>query len=179
MSGARKPLFGKHHEVGMYLLLGSLTTVMGGVAYYVVLLGGRALLGMPADEVTGVRYLTIYTAAQVFQWLVAALFAFFTNRKWVFTDADKERSLGKQLTVFFAGRLLTLGLDYVLTFLLTLGLVALFPLWTSVRLFGEEWNMCEIVSKLLTATVVVVCNYFISKIFVFQKKRANRRISNA
>ena len=163
---AEKP----RHEVSLYLLWGTLTVIAGGVVYYATLLGGRALLHMPAEEVTGPRYLTLYTAAQLLQWLCAALMAFFTNRKWVFTEADKSRPIHKQLGTFFAGRLLTLGLDYVLTFLSTLGLVTLFPQWTDVAIFGKSWNMCEVASKLITAAVVIVCNYFISKIFVFKKE---------
>ena len=100
------------------------------------------------------------------------LFAFFTNRAWVFTDADKNVSPTRQLLTFGAGRLVTLGLDYAVTFGLTLFLGYLFPTLVSASLFGKALNLCEIASKLVAAFVVIVCNYLISKLLVFKKGEA-------
>ena len=160
----------KHRELLMYLLFGVLTTFVGWGVYYAVLLSGTEIFNIPAEVVTGARYFALYTAAQIIQWVCAVLFAFFTNKKWVFTTADKKVSVFKQLTTFSAGRLLTLGLDYIITFGLTLLLGCMFPALTSASLLGREWNLCEIASKFVAAAVVIVCNYFISKLFVFQKK---------
>ncbi|MBQ9785341.1 MAG: GtrA family protein [Clostridia bacterium] len=170
MSRAREWIGGRR-ELVTYLLVGALTTAVGTGVYYAVLLGGRVIFSIPAGEVTGARYLALYTAAQLLQWLAAVLFAFFSNRAWVFTDADKSIPVRRQLPAFFAGRVLTLGLDWLLTFALTLALCALFPAWTSVAALGREWNACEIAAKLFAAVAVVVCNYFISKIFVFKKEK--------
>ena len=166
-----KALWAKYREVLMYLIFGGLTTVVGFGVYYAVLLGGRAILGIPVEETTSARYWGLYTAAQIIQWVCAVLFAFFTNRAWVFTDADKSTSMWKQLLPFAGGRLVTLGLDYVITFGLTLALVALIPAWTAAELFGKTWNLCEIFSKVVAAVVVIVANYVISKLFVFKKKK--------
>ncbi len=168
---AQREWLGERRELLSYLLVGALTTAVGTGVYYAVLLGGRAILSIPSDEVTGARYLALYTAAQLLQWLAAVLFAFFSNRAWVFTDADKSIPVRRQLPAFFAGRVLTLGLDWVLTFLVTLGLCTLFPAWTSVGALGHDWNLCEIASKLAAAVAVVLCNYFISKIFIFKKEK--------
>ena len=150
-----KALWTKHREVLMYLIFGVMTTVVGWSVYYAVLLGGRAIFEIPAGETTSARYFVLYTVAQIIQWVCAVLFAFFTNRAWVFTDADKSTSLWKQLVPFAGGRVVTLGLDYVITIGLTLGLGAL----------------CELASKLVAAVVVIICNYVISKLFVFKKKK--------
>lgn len=166
-----KETFEKHREVAMYLIFGVLTTVVGWGVYYAVMLGGRALLGLPAEEVTSGRYFALYTAAQLIQWVCAVLFAFFTNRKWVFTEADRQVNMGRQLLTFSGGRLVTLGLDYVITFGLTLLLGLLFPSLTHAALFGREWNLCEIASKLVAAVVVIACNYVISKLLVFRTKK--------
>ena len=168
---SRQKWLGGRRELLTYLLVGVLTTAVGTGVYYAVLLGGRAMLAIPAGEVTGVRYLALYTAAQLLQWLAAVLFAFFSNRAWVFTDADKSISIRRQMPAFFAGRVLTLGLDWLLTWALTLALCACFPAWTSVWALGRVWNACELASKLVAAVAVVVCNYFISKIFVFKKEK--------
>ena len=164
-----KALLTKYREVLMYLVFGVLTTFVGWGVYYAVLLGGRGIFDIPATETASARYFALYTAAQIIQWVCAVLFAFFTNRAWVFTDADKSTSMWKQLLPFAGGRLVTLGLDYVITFGLTLALVALIPAWTAAELFGKTWNLCEIFSKVVAAVVVIVANYFISKLFVFKK----------
>ena len=165
-----KALWQKHREVLMYLIFGVLTTFVGWGVYYAVLLGGRGIFEIPAGETASARYFALYTAAQIIQWVCAVLFAFFTNRAWVFTDADKSASLWKQLLPFAGGRVITLGLDYVITLGLTLGLGLLFPAWTSAALLGKTVNLCELASKVVAAVVVIVCNYVISKIFVFKNK---------
>ena len=166
-----KALWNKYREVLMYLIFGVMTTFVGWGVYYAVLLGGRAVFEIPAGETTSARYLALYTAAQIIQWVCAVLFAFFTNRAWVFTDADKSASLWKQLLPFAGGRVVTLGLDFVITLGLTLGLGALIPAWTAAELFGKTINLCELGSKLVAAVVVIVCNYIISKLFVFKNKK--------
>ena len=161
----------RYREMVMYLIFGFLTTVVGWSVYYAILLGGRAIFDFPVEETTSARYFALYTTAQVLQWICAGLFAFFTNRAWVFTDADKSVSIWKQLIPFAGGRLVTFGLDYVITFGLTLALCALIPSWTAVVLLGKTFNLCEIGSKLVAAVVVIVSNYIMSKLFVFKKKK--------
>ncbi len=166
-----KFLWQKHREVLMYLIFGVLTTFVGWGVYYVVLLGGRGIFNIPAGETASARYFALYTAAQIIQWVCAVLFAFFTNRAWVFTEADKSTSLWKQLLPFAGGRVVTLGLDFIITFGLTLLLGALIPAWTSAVLFGKTVNLCELASKLVAAVVVIIANYVISKLFVFKNKK--------
>lgn len=168
-----KALCTRHREVLMYLIFGVLTTFVGWGVYYAVLLGGRGVFGIPAEETTSARYFVLYTAAQIIQWVCAVLFAFFTNRAWVFTEADKSTSLWMQLLPFAGGRVVTLGLDFVITLGLTLGLGALIPAWTAAELFGKTWNLCELASKVVAAVVVIVANYLISKLFVFRKKKTD------
>ena len=168
-----KALCKKHREVLLYLIFGFLTTVVGWSVYYAILLGGRAIFEMPAEETATGRYIALYTAAQIIQWVCAGLFSFFTNRAWVFTEADKTTSLWKQLLPFAGGRVVTLGLDFVITLGLTLGLGALIPAWTAAELFGKTWNLCELASKVVAAVVVIVANYLISKLFVFRKKKTD------
>ena len=136
-----KSLCARHREVLMYLIFGFLTTVVGWSVYYVLLFGGRAIFDIPADETTSVRYLALYTAAQILQWVCAGLFAFFTNRAWVFT------------------------------FGLTLALGALIPAWTAAVLWGKTFNLCELISKLVASVAVIISNYVVSKLFVFKNKK--------
>ena len=164
-----KALFEKHREVILYLIFGVLTTFVGWFVYFIILIPGKALLGIPAEDTASGRYLVLYTAAQIIQWIAAVLFAFVTNRKFVF-DGEGTDPVWKQLTVFAGGRLLSFGADYLVTFFGALGLSLLFPALNALVLFGRPWNLNEILAKFVAAVIVIVSNYFFSKFLVFRKK---------
>lgn len=162
----------KHREILMYLLFGVMTTAVGWIVYFVVLWGFKAAFALPVDDTSSGLYILGYTVAQVVQWIAAVLFAFFTNRKWVFTDAEKNVSAALQLTKFAGGRVITFFIDYLVTLFAAMGAAALLPMLTSVSLLGKEWNLCEIGAKVLAAVIVIICNYVFSKIFVFKSKKS-------
>ncbi len=164
-----RELLARYREIILYIFFGGCTTLVSWIVYYAVMLSGRALLDIPAEIMTGGEYMALYTAAQVLQWVSGVLFAFFTNRKWVFTDADKSVSMLTQLAKFSGSRLLTFGLDYVITFAGGLALGALFPALCTVDLFGQTRNLAELLAKLVAAVLVIISNYFISKLLVFRK----------
>ena len=172
-----KELIKKHEEIVKYLFFGVLTTFVGWFIYFAVLIGSKALLGLPAEDTTSAKYLAIYTTAQVIQWIGAVLFAFFTNKKWVFTDADKEISTLRQLGVFASGRVVTFFIDYAVTFFGAIALAAALPALNSVLVFGKELNINEISAKIIAAVIVIISNYFFSKIFVFKKKKNTEKDS--
>jgi putative flippase GtrA len=159
-------------EVITYLVFGVLTTVVGWAVYFAIMLSGKAILSIPTDDTSSGKYIALYTVAQVVQWVCAVLFAFFTNRKWVFTDADKTKKILPQLLAFSGGRVITFGLDYVITLFGGMALAALIPVLNSVTLLGITLNLNEVAAKVAAAVVVVVCNYVFSKLFVFKKKRS-------
>ena len=161
----------KHEQIIKYLFFGVPTTLIGWAVYFGVLFLGKAVLSIPVEDTASARYLAVYTAAQVIQWIMAVLFAFFVDRKWVFTDADNSVPVIKQLGVFAGGRVLTFGLDYVVTYFGALGLCAILPWASNVVLLGREWNLNEIGAKLVSAVVVIIGNYFFSKLLVFKKKK--------
>ena len=98
-----KELFKKYREIIMYLIFGVLTTVVGFGTYFLIMTGAEHLLSIPMDNETSVSYITVYVIAQVIQWIAAVLFAFFTNRKWVFTEADRSKDTFWRQLVLFAG----------------------------------------------------------------------------
>ncbi len=167
-----KELCKKHREILMYLIFGVLTTLVGWMVYFVVLWGWKAALSLPVDDTSSGPYIIGYTVAQVVQWVAAVLFAFFTNRRWVFTEADKSGSVSLQLVKFSGGRVITFFIDYLVTLFAAMGAAALMPALTSVSLLGREWNLCEIGAKVLAAVIVIICNYIFSKIFVFKQKKS-------
>ncbi|HHT54498.1 MAG TPA: GtrA family protein [Clostridiales bacterium] len=160
-------------EISRYLFFGILTTLVGWAVYFALLWGGRAVFDIPADDTTSAAYIGIYTAAQIIQWVAAVLFAFYTNRKWVFTDADRSVSAISQLAVFAGGRLLTFGLDYLVTLTGTNALASLWPGLSGVYVGALERavNLAEVISKIAAAVIVIVGNYVFSKLLVFRKKK--------
>ena len=158
-------------EVLMYLLFGVLTTLVGWIVYFAIMIGGRILLDLPQEDTASGAYFALYTAAQLIQWVCAVLFAFFTNRKWVFTDADRSKNVLLQLLTFSGGRVVTLVLDYAITLFGGMLLVRLLPALNSVALGGFELNVNEIFAKVVAAVVVIIGNYFFSKFLVFKGKK--------
>ncbi len=165
-----KEILKKHSIVVRYLAFGVLTTLVGWFAYFSILLGGKALYELPAADTSSGKYLIVYTTAQVVQWIAAVCFAFFTNKKWVFTDTDNNTSTAHQLCVFAGGRVITFFVDYGVTFFGALALASIFPMLNSVAIFGRELNINELAAKLVAAIIVVVSNYFFSKKLVFKNK---------
>ncbi len=166
-----KELINKNREIVMYLIFGVLTTLVGWLTYFAVLWSWKAIFSIPVDDTSGSMYLTGYTIAQIIQWTAAVLFAFFTNRKWVFTEADRSTPVVLQLAKFSGGRVVTFFVDYLVTLFAALGIAALIPSLTNVLLLGREWNLAEIGAKVIAAVIVIVCNYIFSKIFVFKSKK--------
>lgn len=166
-----KEFYQKHREIILYLAFGVLTTVVSFLAYFAVFWTWKGLAGIPEDDTTSPHYLLAYTVAQIAQWLTGVLFAFFTNRKWVFADAQKNGSLWSQLVKFSAGRVVTFFVDYGVTYFGAIALTALAPSLIAVGIFGRELNFCDIIAKVVAAIIVVISNYILSKKFVFNKTK--------
>lgn len=166
-----KELYKKYEEIVKYLFFGVLTTLVGWVVYFVLLWVLKAAFSVDASDTTSGKYIAIYTVAQVVQWVAAVLFAFFTNKKWVFTKADHEVSTASQLVKFAGGRVITFFIDYLVTLFAAIGIAALISGSTAVPLLGRMWNMAEISAKVVAAVIVIICNYIFSKIFVFKNKK--------
>ena len=158
----------KLRELIAYLIFGVLTTAVSMLIYFIILWAGEHLLALSPE---GGAFYYVRIVAEILQWVGGVLFAFFTNKKWVFTEADQEVSTLKQLRIFAGSRLLTLGLDALLTF----GTV-----WILQTVGYKEFTLtfiitltvtADLISKIVAAVFVVISNYFISKIFVFKNKK--------
>lgn len=155
-------------EIVVYFIFGVLTTAVGMGTYFGILLFGEHVLSISpaAAEFNAVRVI-----AQILHWVFAVLFAFFTNKKWVFTNAEEDVSTMIQLLRFLASRLATLGLDTLVTF----GTVWVLQ-WLnyhSVTLLGINLS-ADFISKIVASAFVLVTNYILSKFFVFKDKRSEK-----
>ena len=165
-----KELFNKYREIIMYLIFGVLTTVVGFGTYFLIMAGAEHLLRIPMDNETSVTYITVYVIAQVIQWVAAVLFAFFTNRKWVFTEADRSRgTFGRQILLFAGSRVASFLLDLGVTY----GCTLLLAVWLAKNpvILGIELTP-GIIAKLVAACLVIIANYVLSKLVVFTKKKS-------
>jgi putative flippase GtrA len=138
--------------------------------YFGVLWFGESVMPISPENT---KFHLVRIVAEILQWVLAVLFAFFTNKKWVFTDADKNVSTVKQLMVFAGGRVVTFFIDLFGTILIAIAAAKLIPALTSVTLIGREWNLAEIGAKIFVAVIVLVSNYVISKLLVFKKSKKN------
>lgn len=159
----------KHTEMVLYFTFGLITTVTSLGACYLTLKFGVLIWHDENGDPT--EFLDIL--GSTIQWVVGVLTSFITNKKWVFKNA--EHGLGasaKQLLKFSSSRVGT----YFLEVFINLGVIALFdalhyrapvlPLgFISLELSSRLW------AKIVSSVVVVIVNYFISKLFVFKKKK--------
>lgn len=131
-------LFKKYREVILYVFFGGLTTVVNWVSYWLL------------ADVAHVDYLWSTVIAQV----LAILFAYVTNRTWVFESkvTGFKGVLGEMLR-FFGARVVSLFLD-------------LGCMYVGVDLL----HLNDKLMKLLSNVVIVVANYVFSKLFVFKKQ---------
>ena len=166
-----KPAHSGRREVILYFAFGIGTTVLAFLTYLAVFGVAEHCLHISMADKTTLAYTVTYTVAQLLQWLVALLSAFYTNRKWVFTEADHGKgSLWHQLWLFSGSRVFTFFLDLAATY----GLIHLLALWLTpdnapvllgVKLDAELW------AKVVVSAVVIATNYYLSKLLVFKKKK--------
>ena len=156
-----KKFYQKHQELLNYLFFGVLTTLVNWVIHALF----RLLV--PASGSNSV----LNTVGTVIAWICAALFAFFTYKKWVFRNDDwAPGSVFRQMITFFGSRALTLGTDALLAFTLTEPLDN-WGFLKSLPLVGDKKWLPFLVLKVLQAAVNMVVNYITSKFLVFRKKK--------
>ncbi len=133
-------------EVFSYLFFGVLTTVVNFIVF--ALCENRMH----------------YLLANAIAWVAAVVFAFVTNKLFVFDSKSwKPNVLFKEAVSFTGARLLTLGLEEVC-------------LWLMIELLHLEKVLAlpfisgEMVIKIIISVIVVILNYVFSKLIIFKKK---------
>lgn len=111
---------------------------------------------------TIVNFTSFFVAQDVFQfgliisnslsWFAAVLFAFITNKLWVFhSKTDSYVAFFKEFSKFIFYRVVSYFMDMGCMIILINGLAV-----------GDFW------SKLITQVIVVIANYIFSKVFIFK-----------
>lgn len=131
------PFYVKYKEPLLYLFFGGLTTLISIFVFW--------LFNGPF----GLNELV----ANLISWVLAVLFAFLTNKTWVFQSGRQEDGFFHLMLSFYAGRLLTLGIEELL--------LLVFITWLGFN---------SMAVKIVAQVVVIVLNYVISKLLVFRDK---------
>ena len=138
MNEKLKALYEKYKDLIPYVIFGVLTTLVNYVSYWLFahVLGGG----------------TVFSTAAA--WILSVLFAYFTNRRWVFhSTARGAKEIGREFAAFLAARVGT-------------GLLDMLVMYVCVDRLG--WN--DMIMKLASNVIVVVLNYIFSKFLIFRKK---------
>ena len=142
-----KKLFEKYREIIEYVFWGVLTTVVNWAVYTLCV----NVTAMNVTIATGIA------------WLASVLFAFITNKLWVFHSKDWQmKVVGKEAVLFFGSRIFS-------------GLFEMAGMWLLVDLIGWQQSLFGIrafAAKIIISVVVVILNYFLSRWIVFKKKTA-------
>ena len=120
-------------ELFLYVVFGTLTTLVNIVVYFLL------------DYVLGVNYII----SNIIAWFLSVLFAYVTNRIWVFES--KSPDILKEASLFFGGRLFSGILDTTLLYL-----------------FIAILAIADAPSKIIVEIIIVVVNYVLSKLVVFR-----------
>ena len=136
----------------MYLIFGVLTTFVswGSYAAFASLFGTFI-----SNEVL------LVAVANVLSWIAAVLFAYITNKLWVFNSKSFKRSvIAKEITSFVGSRIATGILEWA-------GVPLLMLIGLDQSIFGIEGML----AKVIISVLVVILNYVLSKIFVFKNNK--------
>lgn len=129
-------LLKKYKEQILYLVFGGLTTLVNIAVYFVCRHMGANV-----------------TISTIVAWFAAVLFAYITNKLFVFESKCKSAGqLFHEIIGFFGCRLFT-------------GLLDLGIMYVSVDIL----NFNELIMKILSNVVVIVLNYLFSKLFIFNR----------
>ncbi len=132
-------LYNKYKEIINYLIVGGLTTLVSLVVYYICV-----FTFLNANNSIELQ------VANILSWIAGVIFAYFTNRKYVF-ESKNENKL-QEASKFVSSRISTLLLDMLI-------------MWFGVTILGFNDKIIKIISQVF----VIIGNYILSKIFVFKK----------
>ena len=138
-----KELYIKYKEIINYLIFGVLTTLVNLITKYI-------LLFTILDPTNGFQL----QIAIIISWIVAVIFAYFTNRKFVFESKNQNKL--KEFISFVVARIATLLLE-------------MFIMWFFVTLLKLDSDLYVVIFTLVAQVAVIIGNYIFSKLFVFKK----------
>ena len=120
-------------ELVLYVVFGAFTFFVNLISYFFF------------ANLLGINYLVSNGIA----WFLSVLFAYVTNRIWVFES--KSPNILKEMSLFFGGRIFS-------------GVVDMFLMYAFIDLIAFDSS----ISKIVVQIIVIVLNYIFSKLIVFK-----------
>ena len=100
--------------------------------------------------------------ANVLSWILAVTFAFFTNKFLVFKNKNSNKAdFLKQFFSFYVSRIATLIIEELI-----------------ILIFVTILNFNSLVIKTIAQILIIILNYFLSKLFIFKNKKDDLKISS-
>lgn len=137
-------LYEKYKEIINYMIFGILTTIVNLFVKYF-------LLFTIFDATNSIQLQT----SIIISWIAAVLFAYFTNRKYVFESTNRNKI--KEFISFVVARLATLLLE-------------MFIMWFFVTLLKLNSDLYVVIFTVISQVLIIIGNYIFSKLFVFKNK---------
>ncbi len=144
-----KKLYKKYEEVILYLIMGVLCTLLNLTVKYI-------LLFTVLDATDGFQL----QIAVIISWIIAILFAYFTNRTWVFKSKNTNKL--KEFISFVIARISTLLMEMLI-------------MWFFVTFLKLDSDLWVIIWTIFAQAVVIVANYIFSKLFIFKEKKNEKK----
>ncbi len=120
-------------ELILYVVFGAFTFFVNLISYFFF------------ANMLGINYLVSNAIA----WFLSVLFAYITNRIWVFES--KSPNILKEMSLFFGGRIFS-------------GVVDMLLMYTFIDLLVFDSS----ISKIIVQIIVIILNYIFSKLIVFK-----------
>lgn len=153
--GFVKRMFFKYKEIIMYLIFGVLTTIISWGSYAVY----ESVFKKAIVDVN-----VLVAVSNVLSWVTAVIFAYITNKLFVFESKSfKPTTVFKEMGLFVGSRLVSGAVEWV-------GVPLLVWIGLNQTIFGIE----GMVAKVLVSVIVVILNYILSKLIVFKKEKSNK-----
>lgn len=130
-------LLKKYKSIILYLICGVLTTLVNIVTYY---------LGFNVLKIRNIP-------STVIAWILSVMFAFITNKRYVFeSKVSNVKGKLQEMISFYGCRLITGGMDVLIMFIAV-----------------DCFHMNSMIWKIISNIIVVIINYIVSKLIIFKR----------
>lgn len=150
-----KELYKKHKELIVYVFFGGLTTLVNLAIFWIF------------DLILGED---LYLVSNFIAWVLAAIFAYFVNKLFVFASKSwAPKVILKESVEFLGARVFSFVVE-------ELGMLMFVDGFKFKNISFEVFGITitgQIIAKAILAVIVVILNYFFSKFIIFKKKKGD------
>lgn len=150
-------------EIVSYVFFGVLTTAVNIATFYIfkklfISIGWDGILNTIIPEGSAILKVfgdgSDYLDANAIAWVAGVIFAFVTNKLWVFDSKSWKPSVaGKEFTGFLGARIFSFVVETIMMFVLV-----------------SLLTCNDFIAKCIVGVIVVIINYIFSKLIIFRNK---------